>query len=1236
MSELLVEDAKYWAFISYSSKDVACARRLHRALEQYRIPKDLRGRPGRDGPVPEKLFPVFRDRDELPLASDLGSSIQDALRASRYLIVICSPNASASRWVNEEIRFFKSLGRGDRILALILDGEPGSTDLGQPERESFPPALRFEVDEDGEMTDRPCEPIGGDLRKGGDGWKASFLKAVAGITGLGFDAFARREAKRARRRRAVAAAVGVLAMAAGLWAWDYHRLKVGYFHDITFRHGEPQGLGELATSDVDQRFRTFRLESRKRKVRGVRVQNASGAPEDFVPTGHEVPGFSRLELRYRENGEVASHRYFDRHGCEFLQLEFSDGLGSAERRVPGQNAALVASGSELAIGAGGWASGASAATDANRSEVSRFALEFDERGYLITERFLNAWGAPTRNSDGAFARGYRRGPRGEVLAVTTLDAAGRPLASILTGAATREIQHDADGRVVRERYLDAIGEPVNLKSGFAVIEVEYDEPGNDRLRRFFRADGTPALRMGMHHEIRAEYNGRGGLIMQSYWLPDGSPGRGDEGGHLTRYELDDRSRMVAYRHFDGNGQPVTLAGRGYHEQRVTLNDAGWVIAVAYFDSEGQPAIEINEGAHRIEYEHDDEAQVIAMRVLDAAGSPALNKHGFHELRRTLDPGGLERESRWFGISGEPVPGPESAAIQRIDYDDRRNVRSVRYFDGDGQPAPGRDAYHEMRLEWNAQGLRETESYHDTEGSLTFRKDWQVAELRYEYDDRGNRIRQRAHGLDGQPTVDQDGVCEIRMRHDEFGNEIGRAFFGITADDRRMANDVGAHRLVYQRDDAGRITETRYFNTADEPVALADGEAVDRCEYDSRGRLVRQTFFGPDGEPVPGGSPGVHEIRWTYGSDAGATRVAYFDAKGNPMTAIKIGYHAWERDFDSFGNVVEERLLDITGALTHANNQVPLKRIAYDTLGNPVRYEYLSTDGQPYVLYGGNHAILEIERDARGREIARRHFGAGGEPVRSGTFGCHHQTTGFDAFGRISSQRHFDEQGAPMPASTHGAHELRFGYSPAGRIVRERYFGGDGQPVRDVNGVHEYQTDYDRFGHYAEFRYFDEAGDPVLHEKLRVARRIWRHDAGGIALEVTNYGAGGEKVVAAEGYHRVLNESIAPGKILVSRYFGPDDKPMIREGMRYGYHGFRQSYNASWQVTEVSYFGVDDAPIDSNLGHARQVSTYDALGRLETTKKIKADGTVTEHIKGVYAGSTNELLRVINLLESSDG
>lgn len=208
------DEFKYRAFISYSHRDAPFTDGLHRFLETYRVPKALVGRETRDGPVPGRLYPVFRDRDELPTASDLGDNLRAALASSRYLIVVCSPHSAASHWVNEEVRTFKAMGREDRVLAIVIDGEPKATDrpdLGLPE--CFPPAVRFRIGSGGELGAERVEPIAADARHGKDGAAAARLKLVAGLLGVGYAELADREGARRRKRGRTMGALGLALIA---------------------------------------------------------------------------------------------------------------------------------------------------------------------------------------------------------------------------------------------------------------------------------------------------------------------------------------------------------------------------------------------------------------------------------------------------------------------------------------------------------------------------------------------------------------------------------------------------------------------------------------------------------------------------------------------------------------------------------------------------------------------------------------------------------------------------------------------------------------------------------------------------------------------------------------------------------------------------------------------------------------------------------------------------------------
>jgi tetratricopeptide (TPR) repeat protein len=192
---------KYRAFISYSHRDSRWASWLHASLEKYRPPKALIGTVTERGEVPKRIAPIFRDRDELPSATDLGSLINAALTDSACQIVICSPHAAQSKWVNEEILAFKRLGRENRIFCLIVDGEPNATDLpGRADEECFPPALRFRLGADGELSSARTEPIAADARRAKDGKSNAKLKVISGLLGVGFDMLRRREQQRRNRR----------------------------------------------------------------------------------------------------------------------------------------------------------------------------------------------------------------------------------------------------------------------------------------------------------------------------------------------------------------------------------------------------------------------------------------------------------------------------------------------------------------------------------------------------------------------------------------------------------------------------------------------------------------------------------------------------------------------------------------------------------------------------------------------------------------------------------------------------------------------------------------------------------------------------------------------------------------------------------------------------------------------------------------------------------------------------
>lgn len=196
---------RYEAFISYRHvpADEAAAKRVQHALEGFRIPRALR----RDGR--RSLGRLFRDEDELPASSSLTDEISRALCDSRYLIVVCSPDTPSSAWVNLEIDQFLDLHGPDRILAVLIAGEP---------EKSFPAALL-------DQAERGHEPLAADFRPGKTSRELhrEELRLAAALIGCGLDNLVNR--RRVRAAKIAAAAACGAAVVGGVIGWQASQLR---------------------------------------------------------------------------------------------------------------------------------------------------------------------------------------------------------------------------------------------------------------------------------------------------------------------------------------------------------------------------------------------------------------------------------------------------------------------------------------------------------------------------------------------------------------------------------------------------------------------------------------------------------------------------------------------------------------------------------------------------------------------------------------------------------------------------------------------------------------------------------------------------------------------------------------------------------------------------------------------------------------------------------------------------
>ncbi len=208
---------KYFAFISFQSSDAREAVRLQHAIERYRLPAVLCKE---DSSIPRRIKPLYCYLNDMHAGEELMQELKSRMEQSRYLIVICSPRAAKSAYINSGIDYFVSLGRRDGIIPIIVDGIPYSND---PDTECFPEALKRHFPKHADpLQDHSI--LGINIHEAGIGsrrkaYDRAMLMVVARILQLDFDGLLLRDQQRRRRRTILSIFLSLVVFAALFVTW---------------------------------------------------------------------------------------------------------------------------------------------------------------------------------------------------------------------------------------------------------------------------------------------------------------------------------------------------------------------------------------------------------------------------------------------------------------------------------------------------------------------------------------------------------------------------------------------------------------------------------------------------------------------------------------------------------------------------------------------------------------------------------------------------------------------------------------------------------------------------------------------------------------------------------------------------------------------------------------------------------------------------------------------------------
>lgn len=1010
----------YYAFISYSRKDEAWAKWLQKKLETYRIPAILRKQ---NLNVPQKLYPVFRDKTDLT-GGKLLEVLHEELDNSQYLIVICSPNSAGSEWVDKEIRHFMEKGREEYIIPFIVGGEPMA---GNDAQECYPESLRRGTE---------AEILGISVKELGK--EKAFLRVVATLLNLKFDQIVMRDRRRRVRQRVLAAA-GCLLLLAGLLAgaW-YYMPHSGYYRDFVCCYEVPQGLYPLSRKERMGRAEYYRIVTKEGKVVRLERLNSLGKPVQPIAAASEE-AYASIDFFY-EGKQLSRAELRDGAGCLILVRDYSSNLKAVDFLKSDDSSQAFA----LSAVQGGYGLEADNISGISRSEITRCINTYDENGYLVEELFMrDNRNTPVADNNGNYGFRYERESSGLVRKVIGLDENGNPH-NCRYGYAMYVYSYDDKGQNIARECFNSDGEKVKNEAGYFRAEVLYDSMGNLVCQKFLDERNVPCNIKNGYAQIEIQYTEQGFKNRVQWMDADGKPVCSKkEGIHGFQCSYDRQGNMSSIEYFDNEMQPAYI-NDGYAKMEYVYDDNGRVKEAYYLGKDEEPVCEKNSGCAGVMCQWDENGKEIADTYVDAQNRPAISRYGYASVKMEYDAAGNLIKQSYYDADGKAMRIKENYASVEYGYDGVGNLVKTTYKDESGKPCMITGGCAESEYEYDERGNRVSEKYYDEGGNPVIISEG-YHECRMAYDGQGNCIRIEYYDEDGKLHMNSEAYAYIEYLYDEYGNVVESSIYDEYGQPRQKRE---GSRICWEYDIRGNVVkEARYpWFTEEEDEDLFTIVIV--YEYDDKDNLIKTSYFDVNGQPDTD-EGGVSVYLYTYDERNRTTGVEVWYRDGKAGRKV-------EYEYDERNQLARECYYTLEkGKGEKMENQI---WCFYDDFGNNIRREWRNPEGG-LMIGVDNCAYAENKYTMAGDCFETAYYDAEGKLcMHSG--GYARLKTDFDSLGNIVRQMYYDQDDILFKV-------MEYEYNSQGWMLSSLRMDGNGNLLDGEDGTCRMEYRYDKSGRETE-------------------------------------------------------------------------------------------------------------------------------------------------------------------------
>ncbi|GHT91393.1 serine/threonine protein kinase [Spirochaetia bacterium] len=843
-----------------------------------------------------------------------------------------------------------------------------------------------------------------------------------------------------------AAALVLLLLGGGLWYWDTHRIKTYYYKDYVEQWGVPKGIHKLSASEFHHRQASYRFVYKEKKLQSLALVNSKGniqnwnAVDDSSQDRFDRP--VNATFSYRSSGNIDYVLYLDRSGKTLLKKSYNEGKDGkinlfifqyndeygTEKKLPKDMTGYIKLENEYA----------------ERGAISRFALTFDEQGFLSAIHYRNADQA-VGDGEHIYGKRYERDEKGRVVKEYLL-AHDDSVRATSWGLAVKQFEYDAEDNWVKAVYLAPDGSPsYDSKGGISVHVMEYDQKqGNLTYSWFQDSDGNLTLpKIYGAAGFMYEYNNDGQVILQFTLGTDKNPMYSAAGHIGTQDEYDAYGYISKRMYIDENKQPAVA--KDGSTIVINKNDTnGNALEKQYFDIDNQPC-EIPAGYSKIVWERDNLGNPLSAFYYDANDSLCLLNTGVAGWSHEYNDQNKLTKTINYGTDKQPHEDKNGVIVQEYEYDSKGNEIKNASYESDGKTLKlNNNGIAGVRLEYDNGKIIKTEYFDEkeqpTEGYYDHAK-WEAA-----YDDMGNQteisyfdkngvfIRGTKNTYDGRGNLVErfpigkdknlaQGYLIARYKYDEHDNRIEVAYYNANNQLRITTNEYA--KITYAFDDRNQEIERRYYNENGKLfVNPEEGYAIQKSEYDNRGNNITISYFGVSEKSVKG----------------------------------KHGYATRIMEWNALGGMIRSTYFDEQGSFTKPEVLAPEDLYGYDKWGNQNYQATADGFGNKINDPIKGYAIIRWDFDIRGNRISESYYDKDDKPCVNEQRSVHKLVWAYDKHNRWIEFSCYDINNKPCVDKNNDIHKIVRAYDERGNKTEERYYDASVSLRKDDYAIEKYKYD----------------------------------------------------------------------------------------------------------------------------------------------------------------------------------